>query len=46
MLDKIVTYSNMKISETIEKSGYTAEHLQKNPYIRHLDKVIRVSFSS
>jgi hypothetical protein len=39
MLDKIVNYTNDKICETIEKNGYTTEHLNKNTYIKHVDKV-------
>jgi hypothetical protein len=39
MLDKIVQFTNDKISETIEKSRYSTEHLSKNTYIQHIDKV-------
>ncbi len=38
ILDKIVTYTNQKINETILKRKYTEKFLRKRSHIRHLDK--------
>jgi hypothetical protein len=40
-----VQYTNQKISETIEKGGYSTEHLSKNTYIKHLDKVLSIKLN-